>query len=66
MNAGDHGAALEFLDKIPIVADERKEADRLIARLKLQGGAAQDLKALRAKLDAEPNNLDARFSSLRH
>ena len=61
MNAGDNEAALEFLDKIPIVADERKEADRLIARLKLHGGAAQDLKALRAKVDAEPKNLDARF-----
>lgn len=61
MNAGDNEAALEFLDKIPIVADERKEADRLIARLKLHGGAAQDLKALRDKVDAEPKNLDARF-----
>ena len=58
MNAGDNEAALEFLDKIPIVADERKEADRLIARLKLHGGAAQDLTALRAKVDAEPKNLD--------
>ena len=61
MNAGDIDAALEFLDKISIVADERKEADRLIARLKLHGGAAQDLKALRAKVDAEPKNLDARL-----
>jgi putative thioredoxin len=61
MNAGDNEAAVEFLDKISIVADERKEADRLIARLKLQGGAAQDLKALRAKVEAEPNNLDGRF-----
>jgi len=26
-------AALEYLDKISLVADERKEADRLIARL---------------------------------
>src|SRR5512145_1370112 len=42
MNAGNNEAALEFLDKISIVADERKEADRLIARLKLQGSAAQD------------------------
>jgi putative thioredoxin len=61
MNAGNNEAALEFLDKISIVADERKEADRLIARLKLQGSAAQDLKALRAKVEAEPNNLDRRF-----
>ena len=61
MNAGDNEAALEFLDKISMVADERKEADRLIARLKLHGGAAQDLTALRAKVDAEPKNLDARL-----
>lgn len=61
MNAGDNEAALAFLDKISMVADERKEADRLIARLKLHGGAAQDLEALRAKVDAEPKNLDARF-----
>jgi len=61
MNAGDNEAALEFLDKIPMVADERKEADRLIARLKLHGGAAQDLTALRAKVDADPKNLDARL-----
>jgi len=61
MNAGDNEAALEFLDKISMVADERKEADRLIARMKLHGGAAQDLTALRAKVDAEPKNLDARL-----
>ena len=61
MNAGDNEAALEFLDNISIVADERKEADRLIARVKLQGGGVQDLKALRAKVDAEPKNLAARL-----
>ena len=61
MNAGDNEAALEFLDNISIVADERKEADRLIARVKLQGGGVQDLKALRAKVDAEPKNLEARL-----
>ena len=61
MNAGDNEAALDFLDKISIVADERREADRLIARLKLHGAAAQDLDALRARAEAEPDNLDARF-----
>jgi putative thioredoxin len=61
MNAGDDAAALNFLDQVSIVADERKEADRLIARLKLQGGAAQDLKSLRAKVEADPKNLEARF-----
>jgi putative thioredoxin len=61
MNAGDNAAALGFLDQISIVADERKEADRLIARLQLHGGAAQDLSSLRAKVETEPKNLAARF-----
>lgn len=63
MNAGDNDAALDFLDKIPVVADERKEAERLLARLKLQGGAAaRDLEALRSKVEAEPQNLEARLA----
>ena len=63
MNAGDNDAALDFLDKIPVVADERKEAERLLARLKLQGGAAaRDLEALRTKVEAEPQNLEARLA----
>jgi len=49
------------LERIPLVAEERKEADRLIARLKLQGGAAQNESELRAKLKSEPDNLEARF-----
>jgi putative thioredoxin len=61
MNEGAHGAALEHLDKIPIVADERKEADRLIARLRLQEGGAQDESALRAKLKSHPDDLETRF-----
>jgi putative thioredoxin len=62
MNEGDNQAALNQLDRIPLVAEERKEADRLIARLNLQGGAAQDEAELRAKLKSEPNNLEARFA----
>jgi putative thioredoxin len=61
VNEGNDQAALDQLDKISLVADERKEADRLIARIKLQEGGAQDLAALQAKVKAEPNNLDARF-----
>jgi putative thioredoxin len=52
---------LEQLDKIAIVAGERTEADRLIARLKLQQGGAQDESALRAKLKSNPDDLDTRF-----
>jgi len=61
MNAGDADGALEYLDKISIVADERKEADRLIARLNLQAGAADNEAALREKVKADPKDLTARF-----
>ena len=61
MSEGDNQAALNYLDKVPLVAEERKEADRLIARLNLQGGAAQDESELRAKLKSEPTNLEVRF-----
>lgn len=61
ISEGDNQAALNHLEKVPLVAEERKEADRLIARLNLQAGAAQDESTLRAKLESEPNNLEARF-----
>jgi putative thioredoxin len=61
VNEGNVQAALDQLDKISLVADERKEADRLIARIKLGEGGAQDDAALRAKVDSEPNNLATRF-----
>jgi putative thioredoxin len=60
MKDGDSDAAMEYLDKISIVAEERKEADRLIARLKLQGGAAENEAALREKVNADPKDLAAR------
>ena len=60
-NEGDISQALEQLDKIAVIADERKEADPLIARLKLQQGGAQDESALRAKLKSNPDDLDTRF-----
>jgi putative thioredoxin len=62
MNEGDNDAALLHLEKVPLTADnERKEADRLIARLSLQQGAAGNLNALREKVRSDPNNLAARF-----
>jgi putative thioredoxin len=59
--AGDSEAAKKYLDQVPIVAAERKEADRLLARLELQAGGAQNQAALREKIKAEPDNLEARF-----
>ncbi len=61
MNGGDNAAAFEYLDRISIVADERKEADRLVARLNLQAGGAQSEAALREKVAADPKNIAARF-----
>ena len=61
MDEGNDQAALAQLDKISLVADERKEADRLIARIKLHEGGVQDETTLRAKVNSEPNNLEARF-----
>lgn len=61
MNAGDNDAARNYLDQISVVADERKEADRLLARLDLQAGGAQNEAALREKIAADPSDLEARF-----
>ena len=58
---GENDAALEYLEKISPVDDARKEADRLVARLKLQSGAAENENVLREKVKAEPSNLAARF-----
>ena len=61
MNEGDSEAALQYLERVSLVDDERKEADRLIARLKLQSGATTNENALREKVKSNPNNLAARF-----
>jgi putative thioredoxin len=61
MNEGDNEAALEHLEKISLVDDARKEADRLIARLKLQSGAVENENALRQKVNADPKNLAIRY-----
>ena len=58
---GDNDGALDYFEKVSLVAEERKEADRWIARLSLQSGAADNVNALREKVKADPNNLEARF-----
>ena len=61
MNGGDHDVAVNYLDQVSIVADERKEADRLLARLNLQAGGSANVAALREKIKADPNDVEARF-----
>jgi putative thioredoxin len=59
---GDGAEALEILEKVPLTADERREADTLMARLKLQEGGAHNEAELRAALKANPNDLHAKFN----
>lgn len=61
MNGADRDGALSILERISPAAEERKEADRLIARLQLQGDQKADEATLRQKLAAEPDSLEARF-----
>ncbi|HLN87296.1 MAG TPA: thioredoxin [Candidatus Limnocylindrales bacterium] len=61
MNAGDTEEARNYLDQISIVDDERKEAERLLARLDLQAGGAQNEAALRERINANPKDIEARF-----
>jgi putative thioredoxin len=61
MNAGDRDGALATLERISPAAEERKIADRLIARLQLQGDQSADEATLRQKLAAQPDSLEARF-----
>ena len=61
MNEGDRDGALQTLERISPAAEERKIADRLIARLQLQGDQSADEATLRQKLAAQPDSLEARF-----
>lgn len=61
MEAGDHQASLDYLERVPLGTAERREADQLIARQKLKEGTNQDAAALKAILASDPGNLEARF-----
>ena len=61
MNASDRDDALKTLERISPAAEERKIADRLIARLQLQGDQSADEATLRQKLASQSDSLEARF-----
>ena len=61
MEAGDDKGPLEYLERVPLGTQERREADQLIARQRLKEGTNQDEAALRAILAADPRNLEAHF-----
>ena len=62
IEAGDSDRALEYLERVPLGAEELREAEQLIARQKLKEGERQDEAALRATLASETGNLEARFA----
>jgi len=59
--ANGDGEGMSFLERVPPATPERKEADQLIARQKLREGIEEDEAPLRATLEANPNDLEARF-----
>lgn len=53
--------AVSFLERVPIDAPERKEADRLIARQNFRQSINEDESALRSALTADQTDLETRF-----
>ena len=57
----DAQRALDLLDRVAFTSPLRAEAERLLARLKLQSGGGNEAE-LRAALAADPDNLEKRFA----
>jgi len=53
--------AVSFLERVPIDAPERKEAERLIARQKFRQSINEDESALRSALTADQTDLETHF-----
>jgi putative thioredoxin len=60
-DAGDSKGALGSLERVALGSEERKEADRLIAQLKLKEGNTEDESALRKILASNPDDLETRY-----
>ncbi|MGH7846836.1 MAG: tetratricopeptide repeat protein [Candidatus Binatia bacterium] len=65
LERGDKENALQLLERVPLAATERKEAEQAISRQQLQEGAKQDEAALRAALASDPDNVEARLGLAR-
>jgi putative thioredoxin len=57
---GDEAEALTLLERVD-PGPQRAEADRLAASIRIRQSGAGDEAALRAKVDADPTDLEARF-----
>lgn len=57
----DDAQGVSFLERVPIDAPERKEADRLIARQNFRQSMDEDESALRSALAADQTDLETRF-----
>ena len=65
--AGDEAEALTLLERILPSSPAAPDAQRLAAELRMRAGAADgDEPALRTRVAAEPENLDARLALARH
>jgi len=58
---GEYDAALELLDRIG-PGPQRQAADQLAAAIRIRQSGAGDIAGLRARLDAAPDDLEARFA----
>jgi putative thioredoxin len=61
LSDSDPEAALGELDRVLPATAERAEADRIAARLRLERGNGAGDAELRARMEREPNDLDARL-----
>src|SRR5213592_2460308 len=59
--AGEAAEALRLLERVPPGAAVAREAERLAAELRTRGESSADEPALRARLAADPADLDARL-----
>ncbi len=56
-----YAEALELLEKVALGTPERAEADRLAATIRVRQTGGADERELRARVAADPNDLEARF-----
>jgi putative thioredoxin len=61
LEQGEKEDALRLLERVPLTAPERTDAEQLILRQELQEGAKEDEAALRSALASNSNDIEARL-----